>query len=167
MAKATAAMAAALYVVRTGTVHIEDADGTTVEYGPGGKVSLTKDELKELPEGVTVETVEERRQRLGADFIVPGERRSSPTFSPELFAGQASGGPAISDETANKLATAIDRLAGCVDGETGSRLASAIHRLADVLGAEPEAASADDASNAGERDKGDAGDTKSKATKAS
>jgi len=147
MAKAVAAMAA-LYVITAGTHRFEDEDGTTVEKGIGGKVSLTAEERKALPETVSVEPYEAYQERITASRAKPAD----------LLAALP-GGPVqseISEANAVRLA------------ESNEKLAAAIDRLATVLGPEPDAGDAgspsDDPDASGDDTK--AGD-KSKAGKAS
>ena len=118
MAKAAAAMAA-LYVITAGTHRFEDEDGTTVEKGVGGKVSLTAEERKALPETVTVEPYEAYQQRIA-------ESRAKPADLLKAIPG----GP-FESEISESIAV---RLA-----ESNEKLAAAIDRLATVLGPESDA----------------------------
>ncbi len=147
MAK-TAAATAAKYAITAGVLQIEDEDGTTVEKGVGGKVWLTPEERKALPETVKVESYEAYQERITASRAKPADLLAA------LPAGPVQS--EISEANAVRLA------------ESNEKLAAAIDRLATVLGPEPDAGDAgstsDDPDASGDDTK--AGD-KSKAGKAS
>lgn len=112
----------ARYVIRKGLIRYTDEGGTSVEAGPGGKVWLTDEEVEELPEGVEVETPEQRDARLGDRKLEVGIVRSPQTAQP-----MAPGN--LSDESIAQLSAAMEKLAAApssLSDETVERLIAAI-----------------------------------------
>lgn len=143
-AKAAAGMAA-IYVITAGVLIIEDDDGTRVEKGKGGKVALTPDEVKALPDGVSVEPLKDRQERLR-------NRPAMPASELPFAEGVAVAG-GLSEETAERFIGAVERFETAVD-----------KLVAAITAPDEDAGDGDDAEQVASDDEG--GDTKPASKKA-